>query len=77
MPRLGYPAVIDGVRPRGGESFPGLGEHTDELVEEHGLAPGKSRRQRRSGGIGRRFSVKRWALDFAGRVASRMGSKRD
>lgn len=70
LPRLGYPALIDGERPRGGEHFPGLGEHTDAVVEELGLASGLSRRRRRFAGIGRRFSVKSWILKFAGKLAS-------
>jgi crotonobetainyl-CoA:carnitine CoA-transferase CaiB-like acyl-CoA transferase len=68
LPRLGYPALIDGERPRGGARFPELGEHTEALVREFGLARQLSRGRRRFAGIGRRFSVKRWLLRFAGRV---------
>ena len=71
LPRLGFPALVDGVRPRAGEAFPQLGEHTERLVEELDLAPGLSRRKRRRAGIGRRFSVKRWLLGFAGRILAR------
>lgn len=72
--RLGYPAKIDGARPRGAESFPALGEHTDAIVQEFGLAtdvpPGKRKRK----GIGRRRSVKAWASRVATKVASKLSS---
>ncbi len=71
LPRLGFPALFDGARPRGGEHSPELGEHTDRLVEEFDLAAGLSPRQRKAGGIGRRASVKRWALGVAGKYLSR------
>ena len=71
LPRLGFPALLDGVRPRGGEHSPELGEHTDRLVEEFDLAAGLSPRQRKAGGVGRRASVKRWALGVAGKYLSR------
>ena len=71
LPRLGFPALFDGVRPHGGEHFPELGEHTDALVEEFGLAADLSRRRRRFAGIGRRLSVKSWLLKFAGKVAAK------
>lgn len=76
LPRIGYPALIDGARPRGGEHVPELGEHTEALVEEFDLARHLPRRRRRFAGIGRRFSVKRWLLRFAGRVVgtSRRGT---
>ncbi len=71
LPRLGFPALLDGARPRGGGHSPELGEHTDRLVEEFDLAAGLSPRQRKAGGVGRRASVKRWALGVAGKVLSR------
>ncbi len=71
LPRLGFPALFDGQRPRGREGFPELGEHTDQLVVEHGLAAGLSPRKRRAGGVGRRASFKRWALRVAGKVLGR------
>ncbi|HWM94468.1 MAG TPA: CaiB/BaiF CoA-transferase family protein [Thermoanaerobaculia bacterium] len=49
--RIGYPALVDGVRPRAGAHFPALGEHTDAWLDELGVPKGK--------GIGRRFSWKR------------------
>ena len=66
--RLGFPALVDGARPRGDAAFPELGEHTDRLVAEHDLAPGLSPRKRRSAGVGKRRSLKRWAL---GKILSR------
>ncbi len=71
LPRLGFPALLDGARPRGGEEMPELGGDTDGIVEEFGLAAGLSARKRRAGGVGRRASVKRWALGVAGKVLSK------
>lgn len=51
LPRIGYPALVDGVRPRAGVHFPALGEHTDAWLTELGISKGR--------GIGRRFSWKR------------------
>lgn len=77
LPRLGFPALFDGFRPRAADAFPGLGEHTEELVEELDLASDLTPRQRRAGGIGRRrLSVRRWVLELSGKVATRLGSKR-
>ena len=73
LPRLGFPALFDGARPRGAEHMPALGEHTDALVDEFELAADLSRRRRKAGGVGRRASVKRWALGVAGKVLSRRG----
>ena len=58
--RLGFPATIDGARPRAGGAYPGLGEETDRLVEElGGEVSGLSGRARRRAGVGRRFSLER------------------
>jgi crotonobetainyl-CoA:carnitine CoA-transferase CaiB-like acyl-CoA transferase len=38
MPRLGYPARFDGVRPRANEAVPALGAHTSEVLAESGRA---------------------------------------
>ncbi len=76
LPRLGFPALFDGVRPRGDEEFPECGQHTEELVAEFDLGAGLSPRQLRSAGIGRRFSVKRWAVGFVGRIRSRLATKK-
>ncbi len=75
LPRLGFPALIDGDRPRGGEPFPELGEHTEAIVEEFGLASNLSRQRRHFAGIGRRLGVKRWLYRFAGRIALKMRSR--
>ncbi len=74
LPRIGFPALVDGVRPRAGDAFPELGEHTERIVEELDLARDVARRKRRGAGIGRRFSVKGWLLGFAGRIMVRKRS---
>ncbi len=76
LPQLGFPARFDGERPRVDASTPGLGEHTGKVAREFGLAPELSARQRRVGGIGRRFSFKRWVMALAGRAAPRGLGKR-
>lgn len=54
--RLGFPARIDGVRPRAGGRFPALGESTDRVVERLGGEASRwSARERRREGIGRRL----------------------
>ena len=51
LPRLAFPARFGGQRPRAGDAFPELGEHTgDVLAELPGELPGAGRRR----GIGRR-----------------------
>ena len=59
LPRLAYPALIDGERPRAPERLPELGEDTDTILAELGcpeaaLGP----RARRAAGIGRRRTLK-------------------
>ncbi|HEV8632322.1 MAG TPA: CaiB/BaiF CoA-transferase family protein [Thermoanaerobaculia bacterium] len=54
LPRLGFPARLDGGRPRAGERVPELGEDTLQVIAEHGLAGGRSARELRAAGIGRR-----------------------
>jgi crotonobetainyl-CoA:carnitine CoA-transferase CaiB-like acyl-CoA transferase len=49
---IGYPALVDGIRPRAGAHVPALGEHTDAWLGELGIA-------KKGKGIGRRFSWKR------------------
>ncbi len=71
LARLGFPALIDGERPRGAERFPELGGDTGAVVEEFGLAAGLSRRRRRRGGVGRRGSFKRWLVGVAARFLTR------
>lgn len=75
--RLGYPAKIDGQRPRGAEPFPALGQHTDAIVQEFGLATDVPPGQRKRKGIGRRRSVKAWASKVATRVAAKLSSDSD
>jgi crotonobetainyl-CoA:carnitine CoA-transferase CaiB-like acyl-CoA transferase len=58
--RLGYPARIDGERPRAAEEVPGLGEHTERVLAEHGLAGGRGARELRRLGVGRRSSFRGW-----------------
>jgi crotonobetainyl-CoA:carnitine CoA-transferase CaiB-like acyl-CoA transferase len=58
--RLAFPARFGGERPAASERYPALGEDTDAIVEElGGELAGKSPRQRRKAGIGRRRSWKR------------------
>lgn len=70
LPRMGYPAKLDGLRPRGGERLAGIGEDTERLVEEFDLAAGLSKREKRRGGIGKKRSVRRWLIELAGRAVS-------
>lgn len=72
LPRLAYPALFDGERPRATERFPALGEDTERLVDELGIAPELSPRARRRAGIGPRRSLKRWLLGVGGRVLTRL-----
>lgn len=60
MLRLGFPARLDGARPRAGERVPELGADTRDVLAEHGVLAGRSRRQLRADGIGRRPSLRRW-----------------
>ncbi|MEM9558044.1 MAG: CaiB/BaiF CoA-transferase family protein [Acidobacteriota bacterium] len=71
LPRLGYPAKVDGHRPRGGDAFPGLGEHTGDVLREHGLGTSMTAFDRRRGGVGRRFSWRRLATRVATAVVTR------
>ena len=71
LARLGFPALIDGARPRGAERLPELGGDTDAVVEEFGLATGLSRRRRRRGGVGRKGGFKRWLVGVVGKIWSR------
>lgn len=58
--RLGFPALVDGARPRAGGAYPGLGSETDRVVDELGAEVADlSPRARRRAGVGRRFSLKR------------------
>jgi alpha-methylacyl-CoA racemase len=58
LPRLGFPAQLDGERPRAGDRLPGLGEHTKALLAELGM----TEKAGRSAGVGPRFHWKRWLL---------------
>lgn len=64
--RLGYPARIDGERPRAGGAYPKLGGDTDRLLRELGVEVAGSVRGRRRRGIGPRVSwgwrLRRWFL---------------
>jgi crotonobetainyl-CoA:carnitine CoA-transferase CaiB-like acyl-CoA transferase len=72
--RVGYPAKIDGRRPRAADEFPALGEHTDAIVQEFGLAADVPMGKRKRRGIGKRRSVKAWAMRVATKVASKWSS---
>lgn len=54
LARLAFPARFDGERPQGGREVPALGEHTDSLLGELGVARGQ--------GVGPRFNWKRWLV---------------
>lgn len=54
LPRLAFPARLDGERPRSAPRVPGHGEHTRAILEEFGLQGYEVAR-----GVGRRFSWKR------------------
>lgn len=54
FPRLGFPVLFDGLRPRARPQVPALGEQTKEILEELGL-PRKSGR-----GVGKAWSLRRW-----------------
>jgi len=55
LPRLAFPARLDGERPRTAPRVPGHGEHTRAVLDEFGLL-----RYEAAHGVGRRFSWKRW-----------------
>jgi alpha-methylacyl-CoA racemase len=55
LPRLGFPARLDGERPRANPRVPAHGEHTRAILEEFGLQGYEV-----AYGVGRRFSWKRW-----------------
>lgn len=54
LPRLAFPARLDGERPCAASKVPGHGEHTRPLLEEFGLHGYEE-----AYGVGRRFSWKR------------------
>ncbi len=59
LPRLGYPALMDGERPRSPERLPGVGEDTDKILAEMGCSEaGLGRGARRAAGIGPRRTLK-------------------
>jgi crotonobetainyl-CoA:carnitine CoA-transferase CaiB-like acyl-CoA transferase len=62
LPRLAFPARLDGARPKAGEHVPVLGEHTEPVLEELGLEEVK-----REIGVGKRFSWRRMLARWMGR----------
>jgi alpha-methylacyl-CoA racemase len=62
LPRLGFPSLLDGERPQAGDRVPGLGEHTEAVLDELGL--GEVKKQL---GVGKRFSWKRLLARWVGR----------
>jgi crotonobetainyl-CoA:carnitine CoA-transferase CaiB-like acyl-CoA transferase len=54
LPRLAFPARLDGERPRAAPRVPAHGEHTRAILEEFGLHGYEV-----ASGVGRRFSWKR------------------
>ncbi|MEM8993881.1 MAG: CaiB/BaiF CoA-transferase family protein [Acidobacteriota bacterium] len=69
--RLGYPAKFDGERPRGGAELAAIGEHTDAVLKEFSLGGAIGSFTKRRGGVGQRFSFRRWAGRVAGRIAAK------
>lgn len=57
LPRLAFPALLNGERPRAGDRVPALGEHTGAVLEELGMA-----KLKKELGIGKRS---RWQRLFA------------
>jgi alpha-methylacyl-CoA racemase len=55
LPRLAFPARLDGERPQAAPRVPGHGEHTRAILEEFGLQG-----YEQAYGVGRRFSWRRW-----------------
>jgi crotonobetainyl-CoA:carnitine CoA-transferase CaiB-like acyl-CoA transferase len=59
LPRLAYPALIDGERPRAPACVPALGEDTGGILAELGCPEAElGRRARRAAGIGARRTLK-------------------
>jgi crotonobetainyl-CoA:carnitine CoA-transferase CaiB-like acyl-CoA transferase len=59
LPRLAYPALIDGERPRAPERLPKLGEHTETILAELDCPEAElGHKARRAAGIGRRRTLK-------------------
>jgi alpha-methylacyl-CoA racemase len=55
LPRLAFPARLDGERPAAGGKVPELGEQTKAVLEEFGAADLAG-----APGVGRRLSFRRW-----------------
>jgi crotonobetainyl-CoA:carnitine CoA-transferase CaiB-like acyl-CoA transferase len=61
LPRLGFPARLDGERPRAAAAVPRLGEHTAALLDEiEAPEAALPARRRREAGIGPRPGWKGW-----------------
>ena len=60
LPRLAFPARLDGERPKPGGPVPKLGEQTKALLAELGVP----RQVAKAEGVGRRFRFKRWLRRF-------------
>jgi crotonobetainyl-CoA:carnitine CoA-transferase CaiB-like acyl-CoA transferase len=75
LPRLGFPARLNGERPKAGTAVPDLGQHTAAVLEEVGAPEADfSARRRSAAGIGPRFSWKRWLRLLVRRVSARPGA---
>ncbi len=66
LPRLGYPARFDGVRPHAGDAVPELGADTLAVLAAHGVeVDARPARALRAEGIGRRRAgVRAWFRRF-------------
>jgi alpha-methylacyl-CoA racemase len=60
LPRLAFPARLDGARPKPGERVPKLGEQTQALLAELGASPETAKAR----GVGRRLSFRGWLWRF-------------
>ena len=67
LPRLGFPARLEGSRPRAGDLVPELGADTLRVLAEHGLDHGQSARALRGQGIGPRATPSGWLRRLARR----------
>ncbi len=68
---LGFPALIDGARPRAGAAVPAVGADTGRLLEELGLDEARlSRRERRKLGIGPRLGWRRLLARWGPRLGA-------
>ena len=71
LPRLGFPARLDGSRPRAGDRVPELGADTLRVLAEAGLDRGRSARALRGEGISPRVTSSGWLRRLVRRWTAR------